>query len=186
MRKLSSFTSITLDGYYKGTNEDISWHMHEGEAAEFASASSQSGNALLFGRVTYEMMESFWPTPAAYEAFPVIADGMNKSEKFVFSTTLKKTGWNNTTIIKDNIIDSIRKLKESKGSDLTILGSGSIITQLAAHRLIDEFQVMIDPVIIGEGTPIFKGIGNRRELELISSRVFNNGVILVNYRPADK
>ncbi len=184
MRKLSTFTFISLDGYYKGQNEDISWHKHGPEEGEYSAESLKSENILLFGRTTYEMMASFWPTPMAYDAFPVVAEGMNKAQKIVFSRTLKKANWGNTRIICDNIVDEVKSLKQKAAKDLTLLGSGSILTQLAEAGLIDEYQIMIDPVAIGNGTPIFKNIKDQLDLKLINTRTFKSGVILLSYQPA--
>lgn len=185
MGKLSSFQFITLNGFYKGPDNDISWHRHGGEESAFAEEGAQSNSTLLFGRITYEMMASFWPTPEAQQSMPVVAEGMNKSEKIVFSRTLKTATWNNTRIVKDNIEAEVKRLKES-GKSMTILGSGSILTQLANSGLIDEYQVMIDPVALGSGTPLFKGLQHQLDLQLINSRVFKSGVVLLSYLPIKK
>src|SRR5258705_1542759 len=183
MRKLSIFNFVTLNGFFKGPGEDTSWHKHGGEEAEFSAENLKPGNILLFGRVTYEMMASFWHTPMAVENFPTVAEGMNKAEKIVFSRTLKKAVWQNTKVIKENIVEEIRKMKKLPGKDMTVLGSGSIITQLAEHGLIDEYQIMIDPVAIGKGTPIFNNLEHELDLKLISTRTFKSGVVLLSYQP---
>lgn len=182
MPKLSVFNFITLDGYYKGYGNDISWHRHSSEEAEYSAESLKPGNLLLFGRVTYEMMFSFWPTPMAFKNFPVVAEGMNNAEKIVFSRTLEKAEWNNTRLIKGNIAAEIKKLKKTARNDMTLLGSGSILTQLAQKGLIDEYQIMIDPVVIGKGISIFKNIKKQLNLELTASRVFKSGTVLLSYR----
>src|SRR5438093_750762 len=115
MRQISVFNFITLNGFYKGPNEDISWHNHGGEENEFSIEGLKTGNILLFGRKTFEMMKSFWPTEEAKKQFPVVAEGMNKSEKIVFSKTLKEPGWENTKIINGNIIEEIKKMKQGAG-----------------------------------------------------------------------
>ncbi|TND07234.1 MAG: dihydrofolate reductase [Bacteroidetes bacterium] len=183
MAKLSVFNFITLDGYFKGPNEDTSWHKHGKEESEFSEESLKSGNILLFGRVTYEMMAGFWPTPAASGLFPEVAKSMNAAEKIVFSRTMKHAGWSNTRIIKDNLVEEIRKRKQVQGKDMTILGSGSILTQLAEQGLIDEYKIMIDPVAIGNGTPIFKGIKRPLDLKLTETKTFRSGVVLLCYQP---
>jgi len=185
MGKLSVFNFVTLNGFYKGPNNDVSWHRHGGEESSFAEEGAQSGSVLLFGRVTYEMMAAWWPTPEAIKAMPGVAEGMNKSEKIVFSTTLKKATWSNTTIVKDNMVETITKMKEA-GKDLTILGSGSIVSQLADAGLIDEYLIMLDPVALGQGTPIFHGISQPLHLDLIGTRAFKSGVLLLTYRPLKK
>jgi len=182
MRKLSTFTFISLDGYYKGENNDISWHKHGQEEGEFSAESLKAENTLLFGRVTYEMMAGFWPSPMAFESFPDTAEGMNKAEKIVFSKTLNSVDWKNTKLAKGDVIEEVKTLKASPGNDLTILGSGSIVTQLAEQGLIDEFQIMIDPVAIGAGKPLFKNISQQLSLKLVNSRTFKSGVVLNSYQ----
>jgi len=183
MRRLSVFNFMTLNGFFKGPGEDISWNKHGAEEASFSAEGLQTGNVLLFGRTTYHLMESFWQTPAAFEMFPVVAEGMNKAEKIVFSSSLEKVEWNNTRLIKDNIVEEVKKIKKTPGKDLTLLGSGNILTQFAEHGLIDEYQIMIYPVAIGEGTPMFKGIGSALTLQLVATRTFKSGSVLLTYHP---
>jgi dihydrofolate reductase len=185
MRKVSMYNFLTLNGFYKGVNEDISWHRHGGEEEEYSKEGAQSQSVLLFGRVTYEMMHSFWPTEQAMASMPEVAEGMNKSQKIVVSHTLDKADWNNTTILKGDLVEEITKLKQQSGNDITILGSGSIVTQLAEAGLIDEYQIMIDPVAIGKGTPIFNGIQHNLNLTLTGNRVFKSGVVLLTYKPRE-
>ncbi len=181
MRKLSVFNFITINGYYKGLNDDISWHRHGSEESAFAAEGAGSGSTLVFGRVTYEMMAAYWPTPMALDDNPDVAKGMNESEKVVFSTTLKKASWDNTRIVSSNIIHQMRQLKKQPGPDLTILGSGSIVSQFAEHSLIDEFQFMIDPVALGDGTSTLKGLTRKLDLKLKETRSFKSGVVLLWY-----
>ncbi len=183
MRKLIAFNFVTLNGYFKGPNDDISWNNHDAEENEFAAENLKAGSTLLFGRVTYEMMASFWPTPMAAQSSPAVAEGMNKAEKVVFSRTMKKAEWNNTKVVKGDIVEATRKMKQMPGKDMTLLGSGSVITQLAENGLIDEYQIMVDPVAIGDGTPIFKDIKHKLNLKLTKTRTFKNGVVLLCYKP---
>lgn len=183
MGKLSIFNFITLNGYYKGPNEDIGWHRHGGEESQYSEEGLAHENILMFGRRTYEMMAAFWPTPAAKDLFPKVAEGMNKAEKIVFSRTLKKAGWNNTRVMKENIVEEIKMMKQTPGRDMTILGSGSIVTQLAEQGLIDEYQIMVDPVALGDGTPVFQGMKHKLDLKLTGTRTFKSGVVLLSYQP---
>jgi len=185
MKRINSYTFITLNGFFKGLNEDISWHRHEGPESEHAVEGLGGGGMLLFGRKTYEMMSSFWPTPAAMNSMPEIAKGMNSAEKIVFSKTIKEAKWNNTKIISDNIVEEVRKLKESGSKDMTILGSGSILSLFADNGLIDEYQFMIDPVVIGEGSSVLKNITKKLDLKLTKSKVYKSGVILAIYEPLE-
>lgn len=183
MGKLSVFNFVTLNGFYKGPAGDISWHKHNEEGGKLSEENLKSGNILLFGRVTYEMMANFWPSPMAYESFPVVAEGMNNADKIVFSKTLQKADWKNTRLVKDNIVDEIKALKKMPGKDMTILGSGSIVSIFAEHGLIDEYQFMIDPTAIGDGTPIFKGIGHQLDLKHIDTKILKSGAVLLSYQP---
>lgn len=146
----------------------------------------QSGNTLLFGRVTYELMASYWPTPVAIQNDPAVAGGMNRAEKFVFSRTLRKVAWSNTRLVNGNMEEEIGKLKQMPGKSMTLLGSGSVLTQLAQQGLIDDFQIMVDPVALGAGTSLFKGIKPRLNLKLTATRSFKSGVVLLSYRPVGK
>jgi dihydrofolate reductase len=184
MRRLTVFNLMTLDGYIAGRNGDISWHQVDDEFQELAKAASTSGNTLLFGRVTYELMAGFWPTGEAIRTDPVVAGGMNRSEKIVFSRTLQKADWNNTRLVKDDLVGEVRSLKQGTGKDLTILGSGTIVSQLAQEGLVDEFQVMLNPVVIGAGRTMFEGVKDRIALKLTGTRVFGNGNVLLTYEPA--
>jgi dihydrofolate reductase len=128
-------------------------------------------------------MAAFWPTPAAKSSAPAVAEGMNKAEKIVFSRTLRSADWNNTRLVKDNMIETVKKLKSEPGKDMTVLGSGTIVTQLAEAGLIDEYEFMIDPVALGEGVPVFKGMKSKLDLKLVSSKVFKSGIVLLTYQP---
>lgn len=185
MAKLGVFNFVTLNGYYKGPNEDIGWHRHGQEEGEYAEQGAKSESILLFGRITYQMMASYWPTPQAKKDIPGVAEGMNRSEKIVFSRTLKKAEWENTKLFKDDLVEEVKKLKRGK-NDITILGSGSIVAQLADAGLIDTYQIMVDPVALGDGTPLFKGMKKKLDLKLTSSRVFKSGVVLLIYEPMKK
>jgi dihydrofolate reductase len=186
MGKLFVFNFVTLNGCFEGARGDISWHRHGAEENKFAARNLKSGSILLFGRVTYEMMARYWPTPIAIKNDQIVANGMNNAEKIVFSKTLKKVEWNNTRLIKNNIVAEIKKLKKTSGKNMTLLGSGSILTLLAEHNLIDEYQIMVDPVVITKGTPVFKNIKNKLDLKLTRTIIFKSGVVLLCYRPVIK
>ena len=183
MSKLSVFNFITLNGFYKGEDGDISWNSHSEEENQYSEDSLKAGNILLFGRVTYEMMAGYWPTPMAMENAPVVATGMNRSEKIVFSRKLKEATWEHTRIINGDMIEEVKKLKKQAGKNMTILGSGSIVAQLAEHDLIDEYLVMIYPVAISNGTPLFNGIKHQLNFKLENTRDFKSGSVLLTYVP---
>src|SRR5512136_1466312 len=158
MRRLTVFNLVTLDGYFAGPGGDISWHNVDEEFQELANAASNSGNTLLFGRVTYELMARYWPTPEADKEDPVVARGMNSAEKIVFSRTLPSADWNNTRLVRDDMLSEVRSLKQGSGKGLTVLGSGSLVSQLAQERLIDRFEILLNPVVLGRGKGMFEGV----------------------------
>ncbi len=183
MKRLSVFNLVTLDGYFAGQGGDISWHHVDEEFQELAEAASNSGNTLLFGRLTYELMARYWPTPEAIRNDPVVARGMNSAEKIVFSRTLDRVEWANSKLVKDDMLAEVVKLKQGFGKDLTILGSGSLVAQLTEARLIDEYQVLLNPVVIGQGKSMFEGLKDRFSLRLMRARTFKNGNVLLHYEP---
>jgi dihydrofolate reductase len=187
VRKLTIFNTISLDGYFADPQGDMSWAKPQAEDAEhaaFVAENAKGGGMLLFGRVTYEMMAAFWPTPMAAQVMPDVAERMNSLPKIVFSATLDKASWHNTTLIKGDVATEVRKLKGAAGPAMTVLGSGSIVAQLAQARLIDEYQVMIAPVILGAGWTLFEGVKDRLALTLTRSRAFGNGSVFLSYAPA--
>jgi dihydrofolate reductase len=183
MRKLGVFNLVTLDGYFAGPGGDISWHNVDAEFQELADKASNSGNTLLFGRVTYELMVKYWTSREALKNDPVVARGMNSSQKVVFSRSLNKVEWVNTRLVKSDMVEEVRKLKQQNGNDLTILGSGSIVAQLSQAGLIDEYQVLLNPVVLGKGRTMFEGVKKNLALKLTKTRVFGNGNVLLWYEP---
>ncbi len=182
MQKLIVFNQVTLDGYFTGPNGDLSWaHKQDPEWDEFVAGNAKGGGTLLFGRVTYEMMVAFWPTPAATKAFPTVADGMNKSQKVVFSRTLDQVSWKNTRLVKDGLPAEVRRMKSESGNGMTILGSGKIVAQLASEGLIDEYQLVINPIALGKGRTMFEGVKAPVNMKRISTREFKNGNVLAVY-----
>jgi dihydrofolate reductase len=186
MRKLIVFNHVSLDGYFVDSNGEMSWahaHQQDAEWDAFVAENASGGGVLVFGRITYELMASFWPTPFAIENMPVVAEGMNNMPKVVFSRTLDKASWNNTKLVKGDLAAEIRKMKQEAGEGLAILGSGSIISQLAQEGLIDEYQIVVNPVVLGKGRTMFDGIKEKLSLKLTKTRAFGNGNVLLCYEP---
>lgn len=187
MRKLIAFNHVTLDGYFVSTNGDFSWARTGNDDAEysaFVAENASGGGQLLFGRITYQLMASYWPTPIADQHNPAVAAGMNSMPKVVFSRTLDKASWNNTTLVKGDLVSAVRKMKDEPGPGMAILGSGSIVSQLAPDHLIDEYQMMVDPVALGKGRTMFEGIKEMLTLKLTKTRTFGNGKVYLCYEPA--
>jgi dihydrofolate reductase len=186
MRKLIVFDHITLDGYFCGANGDMSffhYRFRDDEFHAFAVDNIKEADGLLFGRTTYEIMVNYWPAPEALKNEPVIAERMDNLPKFVLSRTLSKSSWNNTQFLNGDIVSEVRKLKQAPGNRIAILGSGSLVAQLAPHGLIDEYEIVVNPVAVGRGRTLFEGIKSPINLQLTSTRVFRNGNVLLCYEP---
>lgn len=186
MRKLIVFNHVSLDGYFTDANGDMSFAHNTNPDTEwdaFVDSNASDGGVLLFGRITYELMASFWPTRAAIEQMPVVAQGMNNLPKVVFSTTMDKAPWNNTKLVKTDLVGKVRKMKQEPGRDMVIFGSGTLISQLTQAGLIDEYQIVVDPVVLGKGRTMFDGIKDTLSLKLIKTRTFRNGNVLLCYEP---
>jgi len=180
-KKLFSFNMMTLDGFFEGPSKwDLSWHNVDDEFNEFAIAQLNEIGTLLFGRVTYEGMASYWSSPDALKDDPVVAGLMNRIPKIVFSRTLKKAEWENTKLVTDKVVEEISKLKKQSDKDIAIFGSANLMSGLMRMDLIDEHRVMINPVILGSGTPLFQ-TKDKLTLKLLKTKTFNNGNILLYY-----
>jgi dihydrofolate reductase len=185
MPHLHVFISLSLDGCFADARSDMSWaHSQDPEQAEFTAENARGGGAMVFGRITYEMMASFWPTPAAAQMMPDVAAQMNALPKVVFSRTMRSAGWNNTRVVGADLEGELRRLKSGMGPDMVILGSGSIVAQAATAGLLDELQVMLVPVTLGAGKRLFDGIPRSLAWRREAVRQFSNGNVFLRYRPA--
>lgn len=185
MPTLLVFNNISLDGFISDANGDISWaHENDAEWTSFVAGNATGQGTMLFGRKTYEMMAGYWPTPAAKRSLPTVASHMARVQKVVFSRTLTAATWSNTRLSREDPASEVRRMKAQPGSALVVLGSGSIASILARERLVDEYQLIVHPVILGRGTSIFAGVAGRQDLRLLRSRVFSNGNVLLCYAPA--
>lgn len=186
MRKLIAFNHVSLDGYFVDANGSMMWaktDKNDEEWNAFVAENSKGGGTLVFGRVTYELMTRYWPTPMALQHDRIVAERMNKMPKVVFSRTLQKATWNNTGLIKEDLIGATRKMKAEAGEGIAILGSGTIVSQLAQEGLVDEFQVVVNPIILGKGRTMFEGVKSNVALKLTKSRTFRNGCVYLCYEP---
>jgi dihydrofolate reductase len=174
---------ITLDGFFEGPNQDISWHNVDDEFNEFAIDQLNEVDTLLFGRVTYQGMASYWPTEFAISSDPIVARLMNGLPKIVFSKTLDKAEWNNSRLVNENIVEEVLKLKGQPGKNIAIFGSSDLAVTLAEHGLIDEYRIIVNPVFLGSGTSLLKGIKDKLNLKLLKARTFKSGNVLLYYAP---
>jgi dihydrofolate reductase len=185
MRRLTAFDNVSLDGYFVDAHGDMSWaHSDDPEWNEFVAGNARGGGVLVFGRVTYDMMASYWPTAMAMEQNPAVAAEMNSMPKVVFSRTMERAEWSGTTVMKGDIVEEMRRMKGESGPDMAILGSGTIVAQFAQAGLIDELQIVVHPVVLGGGRTLFEGVTGPVRLTLVGTRAFENGNVLLRYAPA--
>jgi dihydrofolate reductase len=185
MPKLVVYNSVSLDGFFTDANGDMSWaHKQDAQWKAFVAENAKGGAKLVFGRATYDLMTQFWPTPEAKQMNPLVAERMNNLPKVVFSRTMEKASWNNTTLVKADIVSEMRKMKNEPGDDMTIMGSGTIVSQFAQAGLIDEFRIVVNPIVLGKGRSMFEGVERTLNLRLTSSRAFDNGNVVQCYEPA--
>jgi dihydrofolate reductase len=184
MSMITTFTHVSLDGFFAGPNGEIDWFHsieHDPEYDAYTHEQASAGaSTLLFGHTTYDMMKSFWPTPEADKTDPEMAKVMRNSPKVVVSKKLKSVGdeLEEHQAIHDIDRDEIVKLKQT---DITVLGSGTVVQQLSNRGLIDEYRLIVIPVILGAGKPLFKDV-QKRGLKLQEARQFRNGIAVLRYR----
>ncbi len=187
MRKIFVFNNISVDGLFSDAAGGVGWAKRDGdELTEYVKQTRGTISTYLFGKNTYQMFASFWPTPAGKAANPYFAKILSEGEKIVFSKTLGAAEWENTTIQPVADRSSLEKLKASKGGDCLIFGSGSLVRDLARQGLIDEFQLVLNPVILGRGSSLFGSLPASIELQLLDAKPFKNGTVLLRYRPAGR
>lgn len=188
MRKLTVFENVSLDGYFVDGQGSMAWAhaaaAGDPEWARFTSENARGGRGpLLFGRKTWEMMAGFWPTDAARQAMPEVAEGMARMEKLVVSRTLKEPGWTNARVLQGELVPAVKALKEETGAPILVMGSGSIVAQLARAGLVDAYTLVIVPVALGHGRTLFEGLETPISLRRTSERAFANGNLVATYEP---
>jgi dihydrofolate reductase len=185
MRSVMVFNMISLDGYIADAKGDMSWaRQQDKEWNEFTQGNAKGDGLMLFGRKTYDLMAGFWPTPAATAMMPEVAERMNSAKKVVFSRSMETAGWKNTTLVKGDPVEAVRKMKAEAGEGMVIFGSGTIVRQLAGAGLVDEYQIAVVPVALGGGKTMFEGLEKPVKLRLTKHRVFGNGSVLLHYEPS--
>ena len=183
MRKIFFQRMISVDGFFEGPNRELDWHVVDKDFVNYAIDLLNSVDTLLFGRVTYQMMAEYWPTPSAIEDDPIVAERMNFLPKIVFSPTLEKAEWQNSMLVKGNIAEEVTKLKHQPGKDMAIFGSSDLAVALTKLGLIDEYRIIVNPVVLGDGKTLFKGLNERLKLKLIETKTFSSGTVLLCYQP---
>ena len=180
MRKVIVSNLMSLDGFFEGPNHELDWFVVDEEFFAYARDMLRGVDTIVFGRKTYQHMADYWPSAPADE----IADQMNNLPKIVFSRTLESAEWQNSTLVKNDAVAEISKLKQLPGKDMVILGSASLASFLLQQGLIDEYRVILNPVLLGSGSPLFQDVKQRLRLKLSRTKLFGSGVVVLYYQSA--
>lgn len=190
MRKINVSEYVTLDGVMedpggadKTEHGGWSFQFWSEESAKYKFDELFASDALLLGRVTYQGFAKTWPTMKNAGEF---GDRMNNLPKFVFSRSLKDVDWKNSTLIKGNVLEEVSRLKQQPGQDILVSGSGELVYTLIQHDLIDEYRLMIHPVVLGSGKRLFKDGTYIKALTLVSSTPLAKGIVVLTYQPDKK
>ena len=183
MRKIIFQMMTTVDGFFEGPNRELDWHVVDDEFSHYAIDLLNSVDTILFGRLTYQMMAEYWQSGKAAADDPVIAERMNTLPKMVFSTTLENTDWSNTRLVRNNVAGELMKMKEQPGRNMVIFGSSNLAVSLTKLGLIDEYRIVVNPIVLGSGKALLQGLQGRLTLKLVTSRTFASGNVLLCYRP---
>lgn len=185
MGKIISFMHISLDGFVAGPKGEMNWIKVNEEIFDYVGKRISEGDTALYGRVTYEMMENYWPTaadqPTATKHDIEHSKWYKKVHKVVLSRTMEIAGLTNTTIISDNLPDKINEIKQRTGEDILLFGSPTATHSLMELDLIDGYWLFVNPIILGQGIPLFENIKDKVKLKLLNTRQFTSGVIELNY-----
>jgi dihydrofolate reductase len=181
MRKVIVSILVSLDGSFEGPNKELDWHVWDNEMEKYMGDFLNTVDAILLGRVAYQLLADYWPTSTEN-----LAPRLNNLPKIVFSKTLQKVEWKNSRLIKENIKEEILKIKQQPGKDMVILGSASIVQTFTNLGLIDEYRLLLHPVALGSGKPLFKDINDMLNLKLLKTKTYKNGVVSFDYQPIKK
>jgi dihydrofolate reductase len=183
VRKVIVVELLSLDGVMESP-EEWTFSYSNAEMEEMNASGMAASDALLLGRVTYEGLAAFWPNQPSSEP---IVNYINSVSKFVVSTTLEEPlGWNNSTLIKGDVAEEVPRLKRQPGKDITIIGSGALVRSLLRDGLLDELRLMVHPVVLGGGKRLFEDGSDQTALNLVDSKTFSTGVVVLTYRPPGK
>lgn len=196
-RRIVMFNQVSADGFFSDPDGGLDWVVSDPELHARAMESMPGTDTILFGRHTYEQFASFWP--AALEnleasgphgeskqapAFGAMAHWLNDTKKLVFSKSLKKAGWNNSEILREIDPKRLTQLKQGPGRDLLIFGSGSLVSQLSEHGLIDEYRFVVCPLLLGQGVTLLGDLDKRVSLKLLEAKAFKTGNVMLTYQRA--
>lgn len=185
-RKIISLMHVSLDGFVAGPNGEMDWIAIDDEMYKDVADLTSTVDTAIYGRTTYHMMESYWPTvpadPASTNEERHHAHWVENAQKLVFSTTLDQVGWNNTRLVKGNIAEEVARIKQQPGKNLMIFGSPRLTHTFTHLGLIDDYRINVNPVVLGSGIPLFKDVTETIALKLLASRTFHSGVVGLHYR----
>jgi len=202
MRRIISFNRVSADGYFSDAKGGLGWAVPEDELDKAAATSLGKTGAMIFGRRTYDNFESFWPNVAkqarqegtapdphaagrASAHLSRIAVWIDEAEKIVFSRTRKDVPWNNSRVISEFDAHQVQELKQGSGADIMLFGSGTITSLLTEHRLVDEYQLIVNPVFLGDGKLLIHGVPQLTSLKLLDSRAYPSGNVMLRYGLAE-
>jgi len=199
-RRIVMFNRVTADGYFAGPDGNLDWVVQDDEVDKAGAASIPDADTMLFGRKTYQMFESFWPKALEdandagarkphsvgqrSESTKRMAVWINESTKIVFSKTLKKVSWNNSRLIRDVNPGEIEAMKRQPGKDMIVFGSGSLVSELTKHGLIDEYRFVISPTLLGDGQTLLHDVSKLSKLQLVEAREYHSGNVMLTYARA--
>ena len=191
MRKIIVTMWITLDGFVAGPNGEMDWigEIYDDAMGKYEDDLVSSADTLILGRKTYESFAGSWPyvpdNPNASEGEKSYARKLNAMRKMVFSSTLESVEWNNSQLLKEVVPAEIEKLKQEPGRDMVIYGSAGLVRTLTDLGLIDEYQLLLHPIALGSGKPLFEGIKDRAKLKLVNTKTHPSGVVVLYYQPRE-
>jgi dihydrofolate reductase len=192
MRRIVMINWVSIDGYFAGPHGEIDWVIRDPEVDQAirepapgqVPAQSSGPGTMLLGNVTYTLFENSWPPiakdPNAPESLRKMADEVTRMTKLVFSRTRQQVSWENSKLFHGDLIEEVQKLKQADGTDVIIFGSGTIVQQLSNEGLIDEYLMIVTPVVLGKGKPLFQDV-KRLNLRLLDSRHFPSGNVVLRY-----
>jgi len=201
MRRIIAFDRVSADGYFAAPDGNLDWVVQDSELDKSAAAAAKAEGpgTLLFGRKTYEMFESFWPNqldesgtaqnphgPGRSAEMHDLAVNINEAEKIVFSHTMKEPTWKNSRVVRELDPNEIEKMKKEPGKDMMIFGSGEIVSQLAEHHLIDEYQLIVSPVLLGSGKQLISDVKDCQRLDLLECKPYSSGNVMMRYMSRKK
>jgi dihydrofolate reductase len=181
MRKVIVSIMLSVDGSFEGPNKELDWHIWDDEMEKYMDNFLNTVDAILLGRVAYQLLAAYWPSSTEN-----LAPKLNNLPKIVFSKTLEKVEWKNSRLIKDNIKEEMLRLKQQPGKDLVLFAGADIASTLQQLGLIDEYRIIVNPVVLSNGKPFFKDIKDRLSLKLLNTKTFNCGNVVLYYHPVKK